>query len=269
MERSLSNHYVAQRRKREEEARLHGPRQIHWTLTFSDLLTLLLTMFVLRFSMYSLPKKTLNDSLVNYPTRAVGLGGDRADENIVPQDYWLSTLPGSRERLAAMSDSLSRILGAPEPETESGNGKRFGSGLILTTSHGMVTASLLRGAFANQNDELTFEAAEAVRTIGKTFGTPEFEIRISSTAVLSGDQENDFASDADLSTARGMAVLRQFLDAGVDAQVLSLGSYGGAQRGVIGRDYGETLPDERVDISIRLRMEKAVEPGQTTADSTK
>ena len=258
MNRLLSNSYVEQRKQRELEAIASGPRQINWSLTFSDLLMLLVTMFVLRFSMYSLPKKTLNDNLRSYPTRVAGTPVAQTEKEI-PDDYWLSVIPGNSEKLAAMSEGLSRVLGAPERETEFGSGKRFGSTMILTPSPGVLTATLLKSAFAGAGDELTFEASEAIRTIGKTFGSPEFDLQIAATAILSKDQPSDFASDSELSTARALAVLRQFLDAGVDAQVLSVASYGSATRGIEHSKRTEKMPVERVDIRIRVKPEKGIE----------
>jgi len=258
MNRLLSNSYLEQRKKRELEAIASGPRQINWSLTFSDLLTLLVTMFVLRFSMYSLPKKTLNDQLRSFPTRVVGKEVDQQAAE-TPDDFWLSVIPGKSEKISAMSDSLSRVLGAPERETEFGSGRRFGSTIVLTPSPGVLTASLLNSAFSADGDELTFEASEAIRTIGKTFGGPDFDIQIAATALLPKNQPSDFASDSELSTARALAVLRQFLDAGVDAQVLSVASYGSANRGIDHAERDSKLPLERVDISIRVKPEKALE----------
>ena len=233
----LSEDYLA--KKGAKNAQPEGPDPYIWMITFSDLLMLMLTMFVMRFSMLTLTP------LKPAPRAVAGV----ATEQTPP--------PSSREamKLAELSGSFSRIFGESTGNATSSPVKKFGSDIALRYENDILTASFFEGSFADGSELLTFKASEAVSTIVKTFDSPAFELNISAEAKIDTEYPGAFGSDGELSTARSLAVMRQMLDAGVDSKRLSASSYGSSRAdAAVKTDNGSEFIS-RLDINIRTKKD--------------
>lgn len=245
----------AQYRERKNSFECEGIPELYrgaWMQTFSALLMLFLCMFVLRFGMLSLPEGRLTRALSFYPPRVLATPAARKRLR-APVDYWPTALAGRSEKIAAISEDLTRLSGSPMLQRVPGGDKEFGADLVLHAAAGFISLSLKSSAFPGGLDELSPGVREAIGIIGQTFSEAGFQIRIDAMSVLEESSRGLFNSDWELSTARAMAVLRQFLDAGVDAGSLSVGSYGGTKRGISGEFPNNGRAESRVDIIISLR----------------
>ncbi|MFN8392312.1 MAG: flagellar motor protein MotB [Bdellovibrionota bacterium] len=258
----LSDEYW-QRKRRANATQSDGPDPMLWMITFSDLLMLILTMFVMRLSMLTLdlgkhpgtPSATqsaasVNGVSVNPPQTPQQREKTQHSGGLAETAPLLETPtePREAEKLTAVTQAFYHIFGQQAPLSVGQSDGRFGSEMTIRYHAGRLTASLLDGSFGAPGDELTFHGSEAVATIAKTFGDGAFDIHISAHSRLLNETDY-FGSDLELSSARALAVLRQMLDAGVDPQCLKVSSYDTPSEELADKSV---LPN-RVDIDIQPR----------------
>jgi len=243
----LSPEYLTQK-KLQEEGNLAKLYEEGWKLSISTILLLLFALLCLRVAMSRISSRGLAEALSVYP------GWENSSSNALEKkDLWQTPFSSRNERALALYAGLAANFGEPRRKGQNGEDRFYGSDLVVRAGDGFLNLSLLPSAFPGGIDELSRSTQDTIGLIGRTFENSAFEISIESMSILPETARGLFNSDVELSTARAMAVLRQFLDAGVDAQRLRVGSYGSSKRGIRGDRTLRWLPLERVDIVISLR----------------
>ena len=198
-----------------------------WMLTFSDLLLLLLTLFVLRLSMSTLDASKLKDSFSEFPTSLSGpflgfdleLGGAPSGIDLINPQMSKET----QQLVSGIADGLGKKLGLPQPEAESGGSSIFPGGVKLQSIRGGARVLLPSSSFPAGTTEFSFSAAETVQTIAKSVAGQNVKIHIASHTDDSTPTAHP--SNWELSSSRAMAVVRQMIDAGVAPQSISAAGY--------------------------------------------
>ena len=179
-------------RHRRNSGALHELSATSWMLTFSDLLTLLLTFFVMRISVSSLDVERLVELL-------------RFDE----------TTPVEREaekEVVPLSEQLAQAL------------HTLPSKSIKTVDDGAVI-SLGGATFITGSDELSVEALVAVSQLAQPLVANKAAVRIAGhtdNVPISGGR---FPSNWELSAARAISVARVLIASGVPPQRIAVVGY--------------------------------------------
>jgi chemotaxis protein MotB len=183
----------------------------NWMITFSDLMMLVLTFFVLRYSMSSIQPQTfresVSDSEVTSPSRF---------------DIQSAELSATKaENFSSVAGLLVSTLGYPE-QTEQGS-LRYRGAVALSTRGNATLLVLGSSAFSSGDDQLTFHAAEALHALALWLRTSPARARIS--AYTDATTSESFNSNWELSLARSLAAGRQIVDAGVEESRLEVMGY--------------------------------------------
>lgn len=204
-----------------------------WMVTFSDLLTLLLTFFVMQLSMSTLDTQTIIENLKHLSGKEIitetAQKGALKQEEDAPLESDLKTLTTTES-----VDSLNREVSA-ENLTETGkisaqtlNQLIPGNQPDITLQQEPEGTRLLLGTstFLSASDELSFDAAQTIGALGMFLKNRHAKITIAGHTDSDVIQTKRFPSNWELSSARAIAVVRQLIDAGVDPQTLSAVGYG-------------------------------------------
>ncbi len=222
-----------------------------WMLTFSDLLLLLLTLFVLKLSMSSLDGNTLQRALSSYIMGAETNqrpGGSRSGNELQIEDVRLAAT--SERILTAIRDGLASLSGETQGKRESGGGEKVLSDSIDISILESGIALRLPSVFPNQGVEMSYRAAEQLKVIAKSVEGEN--VRILLTAHASGKLPLDapFPSLWELTAAQAESVSRQMIDAGVGAQSISLFGYGKSKPLLEERGESADYQNRRVEILV-------------------
>lgn len=164
-----------------------------WMVTISDLMMLLLTVFVMRLSMSSLP------------AAAVALGSENGAEK-------------KHELVVKRADSPQRKTEILLPSLSS---------LRLLPFHGEgIRVWLDAGHFLLENERLSFRGIETVAALAAVIRARPRHIKVVGYASNNAPIESGFVSNWDFSAARAINVARQMIDAGVDHQTISVMGFG-------------------------------------------
>ena len=200
-----------------------------WLLTMSDLLMILLALFVLRLSMGTLPDR-------------------RALKGAVPPGIVTGGTPSMRLDSNGRGSSTPAKDGTQFLEHETGGGGRFALPGVVARERGLDTTIELRSVFSASTDELSFLGAENLGKIAKAIAGERVEIGV---AVHIAPDTYPAISSAELATltiSRMDAVLRQLIDAGVEPQAL-YGNFTELRKPSV--TSGEDRASEMVELLIR------------------
>ena len=162
-----------------------------WLLTFSDLITLLLTFFVLRYAVaageaiHSIDDTKGSDAIVS----------------INPEEVIHNT---PFQLLHDSEDDLSALLIDKIQENDS---------LLL---------SIDKSGFQSGTESLTFEGIIAVKSLARILTQKNLAASITGLSYTRGDDRGLHYSEWDLAGARTMAIYRQLVDAKVSPYALSM-----------------------------------------------
>ena len=205
-----------------------SPRS-YWIITFSDLMTLLLTFFVLRFAMSSLNKEKLIEHLKSFPqaerviaTQASYGGSGSAEVPLSSRDNFRATETVLRDELG---QELTASVGEPQGKERSGKTLKFQGDIELKSESGGTLVFLGGSTFLSGSTELSFTAQEAVRSVAKRLQGKSVAITVAGHSDNQAINTPEFPSNWELSAARAIAVARQMIDAGVDPQSISAVGY--------------------------------------------
>ncbi|MCC6220154.1 MAG: flagellar motor protein MotB [Deltaproteobacteria bacterium] len=214
-----------------KELEIHHISPSAWMVTFSDLLTLLLTFFVMLHAMSSIDNQQIILKLKHFSKHqleqakeAIGKGGNDLMDKID------AAIPSSRNEktqlTARVASKLQGALGAPNAKSAAGNNLKFANDIYLrsTSDNGSL---LLLGAstFPMASDELSFSAKEAVIAISRALSGKKVSISVNGHTDSTPINNSRFASNWELSAARAIAVVRQMIDAGIDPNLISAVGY--------------------------------------------
>ena len=192
-----------------------------WLLSFSDLMTIMLAFFVLRFSLSQ-------QADLDIPNAAT----------IVPGE--IRSIASAGRILGHVGDShLAGSIFTPLfdiQEIEEGKLVRLGA-----------------SSFAINSEELTFAGATFVRAVAKDIESGKSRVLIMGHTDSSPIHSGPFASNWELSSARALGVVRQLLDAGVPASRLYVSGYADTHPLIHGDSPAARYLNRRVEILVFKR----------------
>ena len=180
-----------------------------WLLTFSDLLLLLLTIFVLKLSMTSLSMSSIAQA-----TRLLDAQQAQKRQNLstVPRPWSSDPNLTSATKISVDSfvDSIAAAQGGLQVEVGLPAHLRVRSSPSVSYDGETLTVWFSRGVFADNSSELTFEGQEILRTIARAAAFTGFSARISAyePATSSSKIDNDNPLLDQWSVAKGRLKLR-------------------------------------------------------------
>ena len=218
-----------------------------WKLTLSDLLTLIMSFFVLRLStlqfeqppIIEIPGSIVSNGETSNGT--IGLSGE-SPLSLEQKDSGCYSAA-----CRAISDRLEVVLGSAG---KSGPLEReFEHHIGIRSDEYLTEVVLGSGTFPPGSSELTFGAYRAVMAVGRGINsrpaqTRPDRIEVKAYAEEPAEQEPDQdagigsqdsppeadtqpgGSSWDLANARAMTVIRQLLDAGVDSNLITISGFG-------------------------------------------
>lgn len=208
-------------RKKKKSAGLAGDG---WLVTFGDLVTLLLTFFVLLLSMSSMDKSVLTK--ITFFTDDVGFLSNRSAGRI-PQR--IKMIVDALERPWEVMNKQKRIKDLLFPEDtlppEISKSTLEENLKILERPEGVALVLTDKLLFESGDAELTPAAKQLLTTIAEVMGYMAAPVNISGyTDSAGGTSKYNYM----LSGERAMSVLRHFLEKGLPNEIFSVSGYGPA-----------------------------------------
>ena len=203
----------------------NGPDKSFWMVTFSDLLSLMLTFFVLLLSMSSMSKENLKQisSVFQQGLGIMGNGGPFGmwvphKETVIPP-----RVPAAyRERMETLNDNLRSRYKQKGPRVEIGTDPKSGNLEVTLGAEGM---------FASGSTQLSEDARFTLAQIGEAFSHVPGRLEISGhtdNVPLQGSGRK--ADNWALSLARAVNVAGYLgEEVGIDRQRLAVAGYGPSQ----------------------------------------
>ena len=199
-----------------------------WLLTFSDLLLLLLTMFVLKLSMSSLSFSSLSQA-----TNLRNAGESQTVKQLTTANSrpWAedpNLLSPTRISVDTFVDRIASSQGGLQVEVGLPAHLRVKSSPSLAYDGETLTVWISHRVFSENSTELTFEGQEVIRTIAKAAAITGFSAKITAyepnSALEKPNGEEISTNSWTLARERAVQVVRQFIDAGVGATSLEASS---------------------------------------------
>ncbi|MBN4054183.1 flagellar motor protein MotB [Nitrospira defluvii] len=185
-----------------------------WMATFSDLLSLLLTFFVLLYAMKSIDKGKLDEMLGHFRRGGFGILLPGSRMPIIKPDPMNLKNPGAR---AISPADIERLLSKGTFKHKVGISKEE-RGLVLTISSGILFSS---------GTEISPESKQLLGEIIQFIKDGEYFIQVTGHTDKQPIASSAFKSNMDLSIARAGSVVRYIQNEGViEAKRLSISGYG-------------------------------------------
>lgn len=209
-----------------------------WMIAFSDLLTLLITFFVMRLSTKSLDKLSMEE-LFRTAGPAV-----------------VATLETTNEVTAMLTTELQRVLGAPIARDEEQQTLQYQNGIHLKPTARGSMVWLSGGLFLPGSDELSLQAEYALRALSWILREQDVEIEIAGHTDNIPINSPRFPSNWELSTARAIALTRGLIKAGVEGHRISAVGYADMRPKADNSTEEGRQINRRVEIAIHPRSDK-------------
>jgi chemotaxis protein MotB len=233
-----------------------------WMVTFSDLLTLLLTFFVLLLTMSSMDEKIFRDSfgmVVSDPgVNDEGGSTDLVRPNVVPAVDQSPLIGSGNSQISTDIEAYQELLALLDTLREA-------EGLIdIDITEDSISIRFLADlSFAPNRADLSPAAADALSRLAPLFGRLRFPLRIEGHAADSPGGGADPRAQMSLSLLRAHAVLLQLTQEGTErvpeplVSMLGLGAHSPAVDQ--SRTRSTTLPpadprNSRVEIIVDTRI---------------
>ena len=220
-----------------------------WLLTYGDMVTLLLTFFVLMFTTATIDGYQLRLILAAFPGLGNYTGGNTLEAGPLAElGNTIMTLP-SMERGRALSEARREAVSLFEPEIRSNQVR------VVPDERGLVISLASDAFFASGSAEVNIDQTREILRKVATFLSSDLvanrTFRIEGhTDDIPTDPDGRFPTNWDLAAARASSVLRYLVDYGVDEsqfQLMSRGEYSP----VVDNDTAEGRAyNRRVDIII-------------------
>jgi chemotaxis protein MotB len=222
-----------------------------WMLTFSDLLLLLLTLFILKLSMSSLDGATLHRALssfiLNKPAAHERPIGERASNELSLQSLTLS--PRIQALLTATEEAIASIDGQVQGKRESGGRIVFDPSFEILPESDALLLRWYR-PFPDNGTELSFRAEQQLRAVIRGTDKVKSSFAISTHSTHFTKMPREFTSAWELTAAQALRISRQFIDAGVEQQSISLFGYGDSRPLTRPAEDAEGLRNARLEIRV-------------------
>ncbi|MCB0324008.1 MAG: OmpA family protein [Bdellovibrionales bacterium] len=223
-----------------------------WLLTFSDLLLLLLTFFVLRFSMLTLDGNTLERAFSQFSLESDGVFRPRAERSLSSFELDVTRLsPALQTAIRAVSDGLASELGEVQSRREAGGIIVFDDALELRPTEDVLEVRLLPTTFPTGTTELSFIAERLITALGRSLADGGVEATIVVHTAQDAPREAPFRTAWELSRAQAVRIARQMIDAGVEPQSISVMGYGDSKLQTETDEPKRETRKNRVEIVLR------------------
>ena len=235
------------RRKRKEEA---GGGDPPWRVTFSDLMTLLLTFFVLLLSMSSMSKTTITEvnswfAPLNYIDRQ-GLG--RIPERVT---IFMELIKDPRNLVTKM-DRIKDLLFPYDVMPEEMDKSTLDENLkVMETPEGLVISLNDKLLFASGKYTISAPAEKILHSLVDVLLYTEMDVNISGHT---DNVPNAEMSNYELSGKRALSVLEYFLQNNVRPQRFSVSGYGPDRPVADNRLESGRAANRRVEILLKNEM---------------
>ncbi|MFQ5455082.1 MAG: flagellar motor protein MotB [Nitrospirota bacterium] len=223
-----------------------------WMVTFSDILNLLLTFFVLLLSMSSLDNKKLKETIGHFNAYLGVLGfGSKSAIEILPD----------MQPIISESNITKRTNNSPSSKKKKLLSKRIKNVLKINGIDKEITISIeKKGTVLSLPEKLLFELGGAdIHKKSAVFldkladvleAIPLYNIRIEGHTDNIPISTFKYPSNWELSIARGVNVLKYLIKKGIDPKRLSVVGYGDSKPLVSNNSARNRLKNRRVEIVI-------------------
>ncbi len=211
-----------------------------WVVTFSDLMTLLLTFFVLLLSMSSLDRQNVSRIFSMLPGKS-GILNRQAwyGSKELPDQEW------NYDRLSELMTQISELQRRKESEIRPGDVK------IISRSKGMVLIIANRILFEKGKAALSPKAKELLDTIGDFLDQCENKISIEGHSDNTPIKTAQFPSNWELAGARALSVFQYFTQVrGMPASRFRVASFGDTRPLVPNTTERNKASNRRIEIVI-------------------
>lgn len=199
-------------RRRKTPAGAYDP--LAWMFTLSDLMLLLLTAFVLRFSMTTFDSPLFHRA---FPYPKGTAAEEMTSERIVALHPLEMLFAGLQSAFADISDGLQ--------SSDGGQTVKFRDGIELVRADEEVVLRLGCTAFSAGTAELSFQGQEAVAAAARAIKTSNVAVLASAYLEKGEPAQGSFPTNWELAHARAIALRRQMIDIGVSAKTISAAAY--------------------------------------------
>ncbi len=219
-----------------------------YMLTYGDMMTLLVTFFVLLISFSSMQEAKFSSAMISLKG-ALGIMKADAGSFIAPQ-----TIPMFEVNKGDMEHEIEELLRQLAEETEkSGTHEKVKVTKAKDRIHFRLSTPML---FTSGSNILKSQANPILELISKLLTKTPYEIRVEGHTDNRPMYSAKFPSNWELSAGRALSVVRKFVDFGVPAerfQVIGYGEY----RPVATNDTNEGRElNRRVEIFINLKKDE-------------
>lgn len=222
---------------RKQKKAIDGPSSA-WLVTFSDLMTLLLTFFVLLLSMSSMDRTTI--SKITPFKESVGVMHHSARGKVQQRILLVTRLIDNPQDLMLERNKIRDLLFPDEVLPKDINSATLDENLkILTANNGVALVFSDKILFERGRANLTPAAIALLDQVRSMLEISDSDVIISGYAEPSEYQADDLASQ------RALAVLAQFINAGLAKDRFAVGAY------VQEPDPTRGLAGRRVEIFVK------------------
>jgi len=221
-----------------------------WMVTFSDLITLLLTFFVLNLAMSSMEGGALKDAFGDDANASTS--GGSAVVNLA-EEHGRAGSGGGQDAAAAPTDITDTDSGALEAVADGVSDlgleetievRESGRGLYLTLPGDIL--------FVLGSARLSGDGKKTLRTLVPLLQRPGMEVSVEGHTDSTVSRSWNYRDNWDLSLARAVAVATVLEAGGVNPARLSVTGYGSARPRVAGRPAEVGSYNRRVELLLRL-----------------
>lgn len=191
-----------------------------WLLSFTDLIILLLTMFVMRVSMSSFGAD--GNSLVENITGSRNFGTELAEiesnENTVVRE-------ANQAIYLGLAQALSEPLGSPVVQDQNLGLTVFSDFIEVKVTAQNQTLIIARGLFEPGSAIPSFRGAELIQTIAKSISGKDIALHVTAHTDNLNSSGDMFATAWELTRAQARVVSRQIIDTASSIRVISTSGY--------------------------------------------
>jgi chemotaxis protein MotB len=219
------------------------PDNQRWMVTFSDLITLMLTFFVLILSMSSLDDGKLEETFASDDDRHGGAALINFTAEPAPHAGWGGGTEEQRMARAALEEVVEDQVGDLGLETAL-DVREDGRGVVLTLKSDVV--------FGLGDASMSAAGRETLRALVTVLRRPDILIEIEGHTDATVSRSWDYGNNWELSVARAAAVARCLEEAGINPATLAVAGYGSSRPRVTGRPRDVGHLNRRVELVLRL-----------------
>ena len=201
-----------------------GPSTTDWMTTFSDLVTLLLTFFVLLFSMSSMDDQKLKIAFQNFGGSSGLLSFREYREISRPMDVLIDGLHKSLGEYVVVSNEINTDSG----DKDTRELQNFGNFLVLQPlSDGLKMAFGANILFSPGKTDINEEALPILSKIAKFISVSGYQVYIDGHTDNSPINQANYSSNEDLSIARAFTIRNHLMSLdNISPDLISLTGYG-------------------------------------------